>query len=95
MPEMPDTPFFTLAPDWVAEILSPSTTAHDRIDKASIYARERVEYLWLIEPAAQTLEALVLKNEQWLRVGAWKGDAAVRAEPFDAIQLELGALWAR
>jgi Uma2 family endonuclease len=95
MPVMPEAPFFTMAPDWVAELLSPSTAAHDRVDKASIYAHEGVEFFWLIDPAAQTLEAHRLSNGQWVRVGAWKGDALVRAAPFEAIELELGALWAR
>jgi Uma2 family endonuclease len=95
MPEMPDAPFFTLAPDWVAEILSPGTAAHDRVDKASIYAREGVGFLWLIDPDVQTLEAHLLRSEQWVRIGAWKGNAAVHAAPFEAIELELGALWKR
>lgn len=30
MPEVPDVPFFTLAPDWVCEVLSPSTERLDR-----------------------------------------------------------------
>lgn len=95
MPEMPDAPFFTLAPDWVAEILSPGTAAHDRVDKASIYAREGVAFLWLIDPAAQVLEANALKDSQWVRIGAWKGNATARVAPFEAIELEVGALWAR
>lgn len=95
MPVMPEVPFFTLAPDWVAEIVSPSTAAHDRVDKAGIYAREGVRYLWLIDPAAYTLEAHVLENDCWVRAGACKGNVRVRAVPFDAIELELGSLWGR
>jgi Uma2 family endonuclease len=95
MPEMPEVPFFTLAPDWVLEIVSPSTAAHDRVDKAGIYARERVSFFWLIDPAARTLETYVLENQRWVGIGAWKGDEKVRAQPFDAVQIELGELWAR
>jgi hypothetical protein len=40
------------------------------------------------------LEVLRLEGGRWVRVGSWTGDALVRAEPFDAIELELGALWA-
>jgi Uma2 family endonuclease len=70
MPAMPEVPFFTLAPDWVMEIVSPSTMAHDRVDKASIYAREGVRFLWFVDPTAHTLETHTLENGRWLRTGA-------------------------
>jgi Uma2 family endonuclease len=95
MPELPDTAAFELAPDWVCEVLSPSTAATDRVRKMRIFARERVAYTWLVEPIAQTLEAYRLEGEQWLQLGAWIGDAKVRVEPFESFELELGALWAR
>jgi len=95
MPEMPDAAAFELAPDWACEVLSPSTAATDRVRKMPIYARERVAYLWLIDPSVQTLEAYRLQSEQWVRIGAWSGDAKVRAEPFESFELELAMLWAR
>jgi Uma2 family endonuclease len=55
MPEVPDVAYFELAPDWLCEVLSPSTAKRDRTRKMHHYAR---------------------------------------AVPFDAIELELGALWA-
>ena len=95
MPELPDAAAFELAPDWVCEVLSPSTTALDRADKLPIYAREGVRHAWLVDPIARTLEVLRLEGPNWLLVGTWSGDVGVRAEPFDAIELELGVLWAR
>jgi Uma2 family endonuclease len=95
MPVMPDVAYFTLAPDWALEILSTNSAAHDRVDKAAIYAREGVSYLWFIDPAAQTLEANVLENEHWVRIGAWRGNDKARVPPFDAIEVELQELWAR
>lgn len=95
MPEMPEVAFFTLAPDWVLEIVSPSSMAHDRVDKASIYAREGVHYLWFVDPTARTLESHALESGRWVRTGAWKHSDRVRAEPFDAVEIELGELWAR
>jgi Uma2 family endonuclease len=95
MPELPSTPAFQLAPDWVCEVLSPSTTAFDRVDKLPVYAREGVRHAWLVDPNAKTLEVLRIEGSNWLLVGTWRGDCGVRAEPFDAIELELGALWAR
>jgi Uma2 family endonuclease len=94
MPEVPDTAAFELAPDWVCEVLSPSTAATDRTQKMPIYAREGVKHLWLVDPIARTLEACRLEGGRWVVIGAWRDDARVRAEPFDAIELELGRLWA-
>jgi Uma2 family endonuclease len=95
MPEIPATAFLTLAPDWVCEVISPSTEPIDRGEKLTIYARERVAHAWLVNPLVQTLEVYRLDGEGWRLVRTWHGDAKVRAEPFDAIELELAALWAR
>jgi Uma2 family endonuclease len=89
-----DEPFFTLAPDWVAEVISPRTAKIDRTDKLRIYRRERVPWIWFVDPLQRTLEVLRLGEDGWTVRGAWRDDARVRAEPFDAIELELAVLWA-
>jgi Uma2 family endonuclease len=89
-----NAPYFTLAPDWVCEVLSPGTARLDRAGKLPIYAREGVDHVWLVDPALRTLEVLRRAGKGWLLVGVHAEDARVRAEPFDAIELELGALWA-
>jgi Uma2 family endonuclease len=93
MPVRSAVPNFTLAPDWVCEVLSPSTARIDRTLKKQIYAREGVEYLWLVDPVLRILEVLRLQERQWVDKGSWSGDARVRAEPFEALELELEALW--
>src|SRR5690606_18051551 len=95
MPEMPEVPAFELAPDWVCEVLSPHTVARDRVRKLPIYAQQRVRHVWLVDPDAKTLEVFRLDGDGWRLVGTWEGDARLRAEPFDAVELELGGLWAR
>jgi hypothetical protein len=95
MPEIPDAAASELAPDWVCEVLSPSTSATDRADKLPIYARHQVMHAWLLDPLAQTLEVLKLTQQRWLLLDTHHRDTRVRAEPFEAIELELGALWAR
>jgi Uma2 family endonuclease len=89
-----DEPYFTLAPDWVCEMLSPRSGKADRAEKLPAYAREAVSHAWLVDPLLRTLEALRLEAGRWLILGIWHDDARVRAEPFDAIELELGLLWA-
>ena len=94
LPAFAPEPYLTLAPDWVCEVLSPSTEKLDRGEKLRVYARERVEYVWLIDPSGHTLEVLALDPRgRWIKRGSFEGRANVRAAPFDAIELELGALW--
>lgn len=95
MPETPLDPYFTLAPDWICEVLSPSTYAMDRGRKLRTYAREGVLHAWLVEPSAKVLEVLRLDSGAYRIVATYEGQAKVHAEPFDAIQLDLGVLWAR
>ena len=95
MPALPDTAYFTLAPDWICEVLSKSTESVDRTKKLPIYAAQRVRHVWLIDPIAMTLEVHALgDNHRWREVRLYEGDARVRVEPFAAIELDLGALWA-
>jgi len=95
MPEMPHVAAFELAPDWVCEVLSPSTAKLDRGEKLPVYARERVAHVWIIDPLQQYLEVLRLDGQTYRIVGTHFGETKVRAEPFDAIELDLSVLWAR
>jgi Uma2 family endonuclease len=94
MPKYERCAYFTLAPDWICEILSPSTATLDRSKKLAIYAREGVGHAWLIDPDAGTLEVLRLEHGRWTILATHGGAAAVRAEPFADVDLELAALWA-
>ena len=93
MPQRPDTAYFPLAPDWVCEVLSPSTTRLDRTRKLGIYARELVAHAWLIDPLAETLEVFRLEGGRWSMLAALGGDAIARIEPFVEIDMELALLW--
>jgi Uma2 family endonuclease len=94
MPTIPDEAYFPLAPDWVCEVLSPSTERADRGRKLKIYAQMGVAHAWLVKPTDHTLEVLRLREGAWTIVGVWEDSAHVRAEPFEAIELELQRLWA-
>ena len=93
MPEYPDMAYFTLAPDWVCEVLSPSTRALDRGSKRAIYAREEVVHLWFVDPDARTLEVFELSGGHWVLVDTLTGDAPVSLPPFEQIGFSLGDLW--
>lgn len=94
MPGLPDTAYFPLAPDWICEVLSPSTAGVDRIKKMPIYAREGVKHVWLLDPNERTLEVFRLTAAgRWEVIGLHGEAEKVRAEPFDAIELDLALLW--
>ncbi|MEM6487643.1 MAG: Uma2 family endonuclease [Pseudomonadota bacterium] len=94
MPAFPDVAGFSLAPDWVCEVLSPSTRQFDLTEKRAAYAREGVGHLWFVDPGARTLEVFAAHAGSWALVAALKDDEPVRQPPFDAVDLPLGALWA-
>ena len=93
MPTYPDAAYFTLAPDWVCEVLSPSTRAMDQGRKRDIYAREGVAYLWFVDPDARTLEAFELRESHWVLLKTLTENDPVSVPPFDAISFSLGDLW--
>jgi Uma2 family endonuclease len=93
LPRLPDTAYIPVVPDWVCEVVSPSTAGLDRAKKLAIYAREGVSCAWIVDPLARTLEELHLESGRWLIAATHEGDATVRAKPFEEIELELGALW--
>jgi Uma2 family endonuclease len=95
MPEIPDVPFVEIAPDWICEILSPSTVVTDRTLKMHHYARAGVAHLWLLDPQPQTLEVYRLDAGSWRHVTTVAGSTVVRAEPFEAIEMDLAKVWAR
>jgi Uma2 family endonuclease len=95
MPQIPEAPFTAIAPSWLCEVLSPSTARFDRSQKLAVYSRAGVEHVWLVDPHAQLLEVLTLDAGSWRITAVYEGEAVVRAVPFEAIELELAALWSR
>ena len=85
---------FTVAPDWVCEVLSPSTRKLDLTAKRDRYGSAGVAHLWLIDPVDRTLEAFVLRDGTWTLHASLKDDDEVRIAPFDAVAFPLAALWA-
>jgi hypothetical protein len=47
----------------------------------------------LVNPVSETVEILMLPNGRWTVTAAHVGAVMVRAEPFEAIELDLAALW--
>jgi Uma2 family endonuclease len=96
MPAVANEPYFTIRPDWVCEVLSPSTERYDRAAKVALYAAAGVAHAWLVNPLLQILEVLALSDVtpgQWSVLGVHYNDARVRAKPFEELELDLAILW--
>jgi len=93
MPVLEDVPYSELAPDWVCEVVSPSTGRSDRVLKMPIYAREQVGHLWLVDPGMRTLEVYRLEAQRWVVLSTHGGNEMIRVEPFAAIELDLDRWW--
>jgi Uma2 family endonuclease len=93
MPSFPTGPFFPIAPDWICEVISPSSQRLDRIRKLPIYLEHGVSWAWLVDPLARTLEVLERAGDRWTVAAAHEGSEVVRAIPFDAIEIPLEGWW--
>lgn len=91
----PESGPYVAAPDWICEVLSPSTTRFDRGEKMPLYASHEVTHLWLVDPVAETLEVYRREGRLWLALETFAGDTHIRAEPFEAVTIDLGSLWRR
>ena len=85
--------FIDIAPQWVCEVLSPSTARTDRMLKLPIYARERIDHVWLIDPVMRSLDVYLRQDKGWFLLNTFVGNDTIRAAPFDAIEIDLGSLW--
>jgi Uma2 family endonuclease len=94
LPELPEESAITVVPDWVCEILSPTTRRHDLLVKKPYYAKVGVAFHWLIDHDARTLTAYRLEGGHWVDVGTWGDETEARVPPFDAVSLDVKSLWA-
>lgn len=89
----PATAYIETPPDWLCEVLSPSTQTIDRTDKLAVYAEFGVKHCWYVDPLARTLEVFELTGGKWLLAAAFKNADPVTAPPFETHTFALDALW--
>jgi Uma2 family endonuclease len=83
----------TVVPDWVCEVLSPSTAARDRVTKLKLYAESGVANYWIVDVDARTLEAFELVDRRWVLAGSYGDDAVTRVPPFAEVELPVGRIF--
>lgn len=65
------------APDLIVEVASPGTAGYDRREKQNIYAHAGVPEYWIADPAAQTVEVLLLEFGEYRPLGVFHGKATL------------------
>lgn len=93
VPELPDENPLTLVPDWVCEVLSPTTARDDRRLKLPLYARARIAHVWLVDPEQRLVEVFETTDAKPTLVAGGAVDERVALPPFDDLPLELSRLW--
>jgi Uma2 family endonuclease len=93
LPAIPDDPHFSASPDWVCEVLSPSTRSKDRELKMPLYARFGVPYVWLLDPKTYALETYELRGAELALTGTYGPESSPAPAPFEAVRFRLAELW--
>jgi len=93
MPVLEAVAYSELAPDWVCEVVSPTTARIDRVRKMPIFGREGVNHLWLVDPLMRTLEVYRLEGQRWVVISTHGGAQGIRAEPFEVVELDMSRWW--
>ncbi|HEX4954190.1 MAG TPA: Uma2 family endonuclease [Thermoanaerobaculia bacterium] len=93
LPELPEARPVTVVPDWICEVLSPSSIQRDRVLKADLYLRAGVPHYWLLDIPARILEAFEARQGGWFRLGGWAPPQRAAIPPFDAVEIEVARLF--
>lgn len=81
------------APTLVVEILSPSSTRRDRLQKMQIYGKAQVQHYWLVSPEEKTLECFLLRDGVYALVAAGMDEDIVTHPCFTGLAVGLNTLW--
>lgn len=92
LPQIPESHKFTIVPDWICEISSPSTESVDKEIKMPLYAEYGVNYLWIIHPLQKTLHAYKRAEAVWQLQGSFSHNDVVNLEPFESIRINVADL---
>lgn len=94
MPSPPDDSHkFLVVPDWVCEVLSPSTAGRDTIVKMPKYREAGVAWAWIVDPVERHIDVYKADGDEWREVARADGNATVRLPPFDDVELDLEPMW--
>ena len=81
------------APDLVVEILSPSTAQRDRGVKRRLYAEHGVKEYWQVEPEAQTVTVLLLRDGVFEEAGAYSKGQSLSSPTLEGFTVSLDEIF--
>jgi Uma2 family endonuclease len=93
VPERPSGRPIRIRPDWACELLSPSNSKRDVVDKFNVLHTNGVPHYWIADPIEQTLIVHRWESAGYLVVLSAAAGDVVRAEPFDAVELRVSTLF--
>lgn len=94
MPEPPEGYPVRVRPDWIGEVMTDGDARRrDGLQKRRIYADHGVPHYWLIDTETQILTVLRLTEVGYVEVLTARAGQVVRAEPFDAVELQVAVLF--
>lgn len=80
-------------PTLAVEILSPSNSRKDRLQKMRIYQKAGVQHYWLVDPEEKTLECYALSDGLYARITAGMDEDIVEHPEFSGLSVTLQDLW--
>lgn len=92
VPKQPEEAVTSIRPDWVCEILSTNRRS-DLVAKKRVYQRHAVPHYWILDPEEQTLTVHRWSVDGYVEVLIGERGEVVRAEPFEALEIEIGLLF--
>ena len=93
LPTLPSKAAITVVPDWVCEILSPTTRRHNLQIKKPYYARIGVTHHWIVDLDERTVTAYELHAGRWRELGVYRDDHGARIAPFADVALDVASWW--
>jgi Uma2 family endonuclease len=93
LPDLPEDEPIRVAPDWICEVLSPSTRGYDLIKKRPFYSRSGVGWLWYVDVEARSVTVSQLRDGAWVEAAVHGNDERVRLQPFPEVELDLAHWW--
>lgn len=81
----------TGAPDWIIEIVSPSTSSHDYIRKLNLYADAGVREYWIVDPSRKSAYVYHLA-ETHFGIASYTFEDKIKADIFEDLYIDLTEL---
>jgi Uma2 family endonuclease len=82
------------APDLVVEIASPGTASYDRREKQDAYASAGVPEYWIADPAAKTIEVLVLEQGAYKQKGVFEDENLLQSQIIPELPVKVAQFFA-